>query len=199
MGGFDEKAFLLAYKRIPRRAFRLLMDEYRDRIYTFCLRAASRREDAEDLAQEVFIRTWKGLDRFRGGSSLATWIYRIAWNVCASYLDRKGRALPVLSYREDDDNDETHAASILDSVEGELRGGRDDREFKRFENRQLLDTLFEQIPEAHKLILTMYYLQELTYEEIAAVTNRPMGSVKATLHRAKTSLRAAAMAEVGVA
>ena len=60
MSSFNETEFFNAFKRIPQRAFRLLMDEFRDRVFTFCLRAASRREDAEDLAQEVFIRTWKG-------------------------------------------------------------------------------------------------------------------------------------------
>lgn len=168
------------------------MDEYRDRVYTFCLRAASRREDADDLAQEIFIRTWKGLDRFRGESGLTTWIYRIAWNVCASHLDKKGRALQMTPYLENADDDED--APYISGRE--YKGGEDDAGFKSFEDRQYLETLFDRIPEAHKMILTMYYMQELTYEEISEVTGRPMGSVKATLHRAKAALRTAALAEM---
>ena len=169
------------------------MDEYRDRVYTFCLRAASRREDAEDLAQEIFIRTWKGLDRFRGESGLTTWIYRIAWNVCASHLDKKGRALQMIPYLENADDDED--APYISGRE--YKGVEDDAGFKSFEDQQYLETLFNRIPEAHKLILTMYYMQELTYEEISEVIGRPMGSVKATLHRAKAALRTAALAEIG--
>ena len=187
MGDFKEKEFLRSYKLHPQHAFRLLMNEYRDRIFTFCLRASSRREDAEDLAQEVFIRTWKGLDRFRGDSSLTTWIYRIAWNVCASFLDKKGRSLEFLSYEETDDEE--------DQIGG-YHAVVEDMEFKDFENRQFVEELFDWIPEAHKLILTMYYLQEMTYEEISETTGRSMGGIKATLHRAKASLRSAALQEM---
>ena len=165
------------------------MDEYRDRVFTFCLRAASRREDAEDLAQEVFIRTWRGLEKFRGESGLTTWIYRIAWNVCASYLDKKGRSIEIASYEENID-DERDVPNYSGSVE--------DEGYKALEDRQHLQVLFDRIPEAHKLILTMYYLQEMTYEEISLATGRPMGSVKATLHRAKASMREAAIAEMRV-
>jgi len=162
------------------------MDEYRDRVFTFCLRAASRREDAEDLAQEVFIRTWKGLENFRGESGLTTWIYRIAWNVCASFLDKKGRSIEVTSYDE----------NVADDTEAPVyAGAEEDAQFESFEARQQLQVLFGRISEAHKLMLTMYYLQEMTYEEISAATGRPMGSVKATLHRAKESLHTAALAE----
>ncbi|MDP8239026.1 MAG: RNA polymerase sigma factor [Candidatus Hatepunaea meridiana] len=186
MSDFNQKEFLRNYRHNPHRAFTQLMSEYRNRVYAFCLRVSSRREDAEDLAQEVFIRSWKGLDRFRGDSSLTTWIYRIAWNVCASHLDKKGRAKDMLSYQESDCDDEEESI-------GSYQSSQDDVGFKFVEDTQLLEVLFERIPEAHKLILTMYYLQELTYEEIAEVTGRPMGSVKATLHRAKANLREAAL------
>lgn len=188
MGDFNQNEFISDYRQNPQRAFRQLMDEYRDRVFTFCLRAASRREDAEDLAQDIFIRAWKGLDRFRGDSNLTTWIYRIAWNVCASHLDKKGRTIEMMSYNETDDEE---------MQLGSYHGSAEDLSFKNAENRQFLETLFERIPEAHKMILTMYYMQEMTYEEIAAVTGRPMGGVKATLHRAKAGLKKAAMMELG--
>ena len=190
MNRFNEQDFFRSYKHSPQRAFRQLMDEYRDRVYTFCLRAASQREDAEDLAQEVFIRTWKGLENFRGESGLTTWIYRIAWNVCASYLGRKGRSIDIASYEENVENDDKDMPAYSGSME--------DEGYKAMEDRQYLKVLFDRIPEAHKLILTMYYLQEMTYEEISAATGRPMGSVKATLHRAKANMREAAIVEMSV-
>jgi RNA polymerase sigma-70 factor (ECF subfamily) len=187
MGAFNEQDFLRNYRHIPQRAFRQLMDEYRDRVFAFCRRAASRREDAEDLAQEVFIRTWKGLDNFRGESGLTTWIYRIAWNVCASFLEKKGHSIEIAVYEENID-DEADALAYA--------GAEEDAQYASFEARQQLKVLFERLPAAHKLMLTMYYLQEMTYEEIGAATGRPLGSVKATLHRAKESLRTAALAEM---
>ncbi len=186
MGTFNETEFLRDYRKNPDRAFRQLMDGFRDRVHLFCLRAAPNRDDAEDLAQEVFIRVWKGLGRFRGDSSLATWIYRIAWNVCASYLEKKGRSPELTTYMEEGEED-TEPRLVASSVDAGM---------KQFEDRQFLEYLFESLPEAHKLVLTLYYMQELTYEEIAAVTDWPMGTVKANLHRAKAKLRTAAMEEL---
>ena len=186
MTQLDENAFLRLYKVKPDRAFQMLMDAFRDRVYLFCLRAASNRNDAQDLAQETFIRVWKGLDSFRGDSSLATWIYRIAWNVCASHLQRKSGAPELVGYEEHPDEDE----SLRPVISAEDTGFRD------VENRQFLETIFQKIPASHKLVLTLYYLQEQTYEEISAVTGWPIGSVKATLHRAKARLREAALTEM---
>lgn len=187
MDTFDQKEFLQEYESNPQHAFRLLMDAYRNQVYTFCLRAASRREDAEDLTQEVFIRTWKGLEKFRGESSLTTWIYRIAWNVCASMLDKKGRALKIYSLDKKSDEEDEEPYEIE----------TEDIRFKSVEDRQFLEIVFDRIPEAHKMILTMYYLQEMTYQEISEAADLPMGSVKATLHRAKASMRRAALTELG--
>ena len=186
MDHFEEAEFLKEYGKNPERAFRRLMDGFRDRVYLFCLRAASRSDDAEDLAQEVFIRVWKGLGRFRGESSLATWIYRIAWNVCASYLDKKGRS-PLTQPILEEVEEETGAGLVISD---------DDAGIKSFEDRQFLQTLFEALPEAYKLGLTLFYMQEQSYEEIATVTGWPMGTVKANLHRAKARLKAAALAEL---
>jgi RNA polymerase sigma-70 factor (ECF subfamily) len=185
MGVFDEKQFLNDYRSNPQAAFRQLMDEYRDRVFIFCNRAIPRRQDAEDLTQEVFIRTWKGLENFRGDSSLTTWIYRIAWNVCASAIDKSGRSLKMYSLSGNDDDEDEKPYEI--EVE--------DIKFKNMEDRQFLEVLFERIPESHKMILTMFYLQEMTYDEMSAATGMPMGSVKATLFRAKASLKNAVLAE----
>ncbi|MCF7810413.1 RNA polymerase sigma factor [bacterium] len=185
MGVFDEKQFLNDYRSNPQAAFRQLMNEYRDKIFTFCLRAIPRRQDAEDLTQEVFIRTWKGLENFRGDSSLTTWIYRIAWNVCASAIDKSGRSLKMFSLESNDDDEDTKPYEIE----------TEDIKFKNMEDKQFLEVLFERIPESHKMILTMYYLQEMTYDEISTATGMPMGSVKATLFRAKASLKNAVLAE----
>lgn len=188
MSQFNEPQFIRDYTGDPERAFRRLMDGFRDRVYLFCLRAAASREDAEDMAQEVFIRVWKGLGRFRGECSLATWIYRIAWNVCASYLERRARSPGFDPYDESPDGEETVAPPIP----------LDDERLRRSEQRQFLERLLASIPESYRLVLTLYYLQEQSYQEIAAITGMPMGTVKASLHRAKARLRAAALKELGM-
>ncbi len=101
---------------------------------------------------------------------------------------QKGRGLKMYSLDQNSEEDDSEPYEIE----------TEDIKFKNMEDRQFLETLFERIPEAHKMILTMYYMQEMTYEEISQAAGLPMGSVKATLHRAKASLRKAALAELDV-
>lgn len=187
MGSIEEQDILRKFRTEPELAFKLLMNSYSQQVVLFCRRAARSQMDAEDLAQEVFIRVWKGLSRFRGDSSLTTWIYRIAWNVCASHLDKQGRAFLTTSYTEQDSEDE-RAFVPETAVQDERRDG--------FENRQFIKTLFAGLPASHRLLLTLYYLQEQSYDEISTITGMPMGTVKATLHRAKAGMRKAALKEM---
>ncbi len=165
------------------------MDHFRDRVFLMCLRVAPGHAEAEDLAQESFIRVWRGLESFRGDSALSTWIYHIVWNVCASYLEKKGRASDFIPYREEDEEDDgffSYSAPI------------DDQAFKNFENRQFITALLARLAPAQQMILTLYYLEEQSYQEIADVVGWPMGTVKANLHRAKERLRALAFKEQGL-
>src|SRR3989304_2346193 len=126
------------------------MDSFRDRVFMMCLRVAPGQAEAEDLAQESFIRVWRGLESFRGDSSLSTWIYHIVWNVCASYLEKKGQASDVVPYREDDDEDGSFSYTAPS----------DDNAFKQLENRQYITALFAWLPPAQQMILTLFYLEE---------------------------------------
>jgi len=188
MGVFDERQFLEDYRLHPESAFRQLMDAFRDRVYLLCLRAAGQRQPAEDLAQETFIRIWKGLAQFRGESSLATWIYHITWNVCASFIDKKSSAQGMPSVDDED----------AEGREMDMNLSIYDANIKTFENRQFISTLLAKLPAPQQLVLTLFYLQELTYEEMSSVTGWPLGTVKATLHRAKDRMRALAFKELQI-
>src|SRR4030042_4165093 len=129
----NEQTFLKDYSVKPESAFRQLMDCYRDRMFLFCLRSTPDKAEAEDLTQEVFIRIWKGLSRFRGESKLSTWIYRIAWNVCASHLEKKGNTREMTPYLEQDEDDNEPRLVIPD----------EDNRTDRFEKRQFIEILFK--------------------------------------------------------
>jgi len=176
--------FLEAYREAPEDAFQQLMNEFKERVYLFCHRACYSPEDAQDLAQEVFIRAWKGLPRFRGHSSISTWLYRIAWNVCAGYLERKKRSVELVPIKEDCDE-----PAAGDGISLTFK----DPQAERLENAEFVRGVLRSLPAAQQLVLTLYYVEEQSYEEMASVTGWPMGTVKATLHRGRNSLRALAL------
>lgn len=162
------------------------MGEFKEKMFLFCRRVTKGAQDAEDLTQEVFIRVWKGLAKFRGESTLNTWMYRIAWNVCATHIDKKGQGLDFTPYKEGDQDDDSQVYTRI---------GNEDQEIVGFEQRQYLEVLFARLPASHQQVLTLYYLQGQNYQEIGEITGWPMGTVKVTIHRAKSSLREAALAE----
>ncbi|MGB9797626.1 MAG: RNA polymerase sigma factor [bacterium] len=139
---------------------------FKDMIYNVCYRMSGKREDAEDWTQETFLRAFTALKGFRGESSLATWLYRIAVNVCLSNLRKK----KTLS---------------LDEVEykiGDEQGEDDDL----VEQVQLA---LQQLPPNYRTVLILRHFEELSYEEIAKVMKTSVGSVKITLHRARKKFK----------
>jgi RNA polymerase sigma-70 factor (ECF subfamily) len=159
-------------------AFGELVSAHQAFVYNLALRALGSPPEAEDVAQEAFIRAWTALPAFRRRSSFRTWLYRIATNLCYNRLPRLRRELSALG--------EQSAAS--------LPAGAGDEPQARLEARELRARLHEQIealPEAYRLLITLRYQQELSYEDIAAVTSLPLGTVKTGLFRAKERLREA--------
>jgi RNA polymerase sigma-70 factor (ECF subfamily) len=136
----------------------------------------------EDLAQEVFIRVYQGLPGFRGEARLSTWIYRIAYNVCVAELERARHRVKFVSIDAKGDGERPRL---------DLQDDRQDPEviLSRIDVRAIIQKLLDRPPPRSKAILSLYYLQELGYEEIGAVMALPLGTVKTHLHRAKRALR----------
>lgn len=126
-------------------------------------------DDANDVVQEVFIKVHKAIDKFREDAQLYTWIYRIATNECLSFLNRKRRRF-FLSL--DDVNGE-----LSNKIDSALHIDGDDIQKK-------LQKALLQLPDKQRLVFNMKYYEELTYEEIAAITNTSVGALKASFHHA---------------
>jgi RNA polymerase sigma-70 factor (ECF subfamily) len=165
-----------------RRAFADLVDRYKVLVFNLVDRMIFDKALVEDLAQEVFMRVYQGLLGFRGESKLSTWIYRVAYNVCVAELERAQHRVDVVSI--DDKADE----------EGPRLDLRDDRQdveamLSQIDFGRTIQKLLDRLPPRYKAMLTLYYLQEMSYEEIGEVMNLPLGTVKTHLHRAKQILR----------
>jgi RNA polymerase sigma-70 factor, ECF subfamily len=177
-----ERRLIRAIRKGDERAFARLVHGYQDRVYGLCLRMLRRPDEAEDVAQEVFVSLHRGLSSFRAESKLSTWIYRITRNHC---LNR----LKYLERRHDD------AQAPLDSVSeaglAEAAGHRPTRPDQHLEGRELrgrLERALGELGEEQRLLVLLRDVEGLSYEEIVEVCELPLGTVKSRLHRARLAL-----------
>jgi len=159
-------------------AFAALVDEHQRYVYNLALRVVKDENEALDLAQETFVRAWTALPNFKGQSQFRTWLYRIVTNLCYNRLPNLRRSLNDLG----DD--------VMENIP-ETDSGFDNpaHEFESNETRNHLHQAIDQLDENYRLLLTMRYQNELSYDEIAATLNLPLGTVKTGIFRAKAQLR----------
>jgi RNA polymerase sigma-70 factor (ECF subfamily) len=161
-------------------AFATLVAEHQGFVYNLAWRTLGDLHEAENIAQEAFVRAWLALPRFRQQAQFRTWLYRIVINLCYNHLPRLRRDLAALSEAE------LIAAGVPDEALADLAAGVEADERRHFLHRQI-----EALPESYRLLITLRYQHELSYEEIAHVTSLPLGTVKTGLFRARTQLRQA--------
>jgi RNA polymerase sigma-70 factor (ECF subfamily) len=159
-------------------AFEALVREYQQFAYSLAYRVVGNEQEAEDLAQEAFVRAWLALPRFQGKARFGTWLYRIVTNLCYNRLPRLRRELTAIGEDQLAGEPDRHAAAPYENLEYR-------------ERRDRLYTEVDALPESYRLLISLYYQQGLAYEEIASVTSLPLGTVKTGLFRAKERLRKA--------
>lgn len=159
--------------------FALLVDRYKDRAMTLAMRILRSREDAEEAIQDAFIRTYNALDKFEGSARFGTWFYRILYNVCLTKLGQRKEAFHSIDY---DDGKE------YDLIESGTTSGAEN-EFEVKDMVIFIQKTIATLPEKYATILSLFYQQELTHEEICKVTDLPLGTVKVHLFRARALLQ----------
>lgn len=159
-------------------AFTKLVHLHQRFVYNLALRGVSDPHEAEDIAQEAFLRAWQALPRFQHKAKFRTWLYRIVVNLCYNRLPRLKEelaAIPVEVIEALPDNAPDNPEEVMRNVER-----------KAFLHEQI-----ERLPDGYRLVLLLRYQQGLSYQEISEVTEMPLGTVKTGLHRAHRQLRQA--------
>ena len=133
--------------------------------------------EAEDLAQEAFLRVWKGLSAFRGGAKFTTWLYRIVTNLCYNRLNNLRRQLLDVSVDDDDP-----ALSLSPAKEPPAV-------IEAAEKNAFLHQQVAALPAKYQLVISLFYLQGFSYQEMAQVLDLPLGTVKTHLFRARKRLK----------
>jgi RNA polymerase sigma-70 factor (ECF subfamily) len=161
-----------------KKAFADLVNRHKDKAMTLAMRMLKNREDAEEALQDAFVRAFHALPRFEWKASFSTWFYRIVYNVCATALSKK---------------EEAYEVSLQDGDQGEIEIPSDepapDVEYESTEFQEIVTEEIGKMPEAYASVLTLFFVQEMSYEEIATVTDFPLGTVKVRLFRARMMLR----------
>ncbi len=157
-------------------AFRHLIDKYGNMVWSLVLRMVRQYEDAEDLSQEVFLRVYREIHRFRGESKLSTWIGSVAFNVSTDYLRKKGRSKVSFHDAEGkfDLPDYQHDPSET---------------LNRDEIKKLIHRIIGDLPFPYRTVITLYHLEEFSYAEIAEITRMPEGTVKSYISRGRSVIR----------
>ena len=159
----------LAAEETRNFAFNQLVRKYQERIYWHVRKMVFDHDDTDDVVQEVFIKVWKNLDRFRQDSQLYTWIYRIATNECLNFLKKKRRVslLSLSDYQE----------VLVSKLDMSVQMDGDMIEMK-------LQKALLTLPDKQRMVFNMKYFDDMKYEQIADITETSVGSLKASYHHA---------------
>jgi RNA polymerase sigma-70 factor (ECF subfamily) len=161
-----------------------LVRKYQERIYATIYHMTSNHEDANDLAQEAFIKAYQALKSFKGGSSFYTWVYRIAVNKTINFLkQRKNRA--QISLNDLDFNAE-HDPDLVALISDKTPR----RDVNLAELQEKLNAAMQKLSEQHRLVVTLHDVQGLSHEEIAAIMDCNIGTVRSRLFYARQQLQA---------
>ncbi|MBI2619442.1 MAG: sigma-70 family RNA polymerase sigma factor [Ignavibacteriales bacterium] len=164
-------------------AYTEVVDRHKDRAMTLALRMMKNREDAEEAVQDAFVRAYHALGSFEWRSSFSTWFYRIVFNVCSTALARRHPEILVSI-----DGDDSLAGSQLVGTEPLPNERSESSEFHTIVAEEI-----DKLPPSYAGVVTLFYVQEMTYDEIVAVTGMPLGTVKAKLFRGRTMLQKAVL------
>ena len=167
----DDQALITATLAGRPEAFGELVTRYQRAVYHLAARTLNDRTEAEDAAQEAFLKAYRALNTFRPGAKFSTWIFTICYRGCCDRLAKRKR------FSGDELPDRADA-----SAGPELLAERGD-------DARRLRAAIDALPEKYRAVITLYHLQGKQYEEIASVLNLPLGTVKTHLFRAKEQLR----------
>lgn len=180
----DEGVLVKRSRQGDLAAYDELVRRYQDRIYSTIYHMTANHEDANDLAQEAFIKAYQALKSFKGGSSFYTWVYRIAVNKTINFLkQRKNRSHLSL---DDLDLNAEHDPDLVALISEKTPR----REINLNELQEKLNIAMQKLSESHRLVVTLHDVQGLSHEQIAEIMDCNIGTVRSRLFYARQQLQA---------
>jgi len=178
----DEKELIQLLQVGDNEAFKVLVTKYQDLMLNTCYRFLQNREDAEDVAQEVFIEAFHSIKRFRGEAKISTWLYRIAISKSLDFNRRKNRKKRFAILKD--------IAGMEERGE-QLQAGSDvipDRQLEKKERAAILKKAVDSLPDSQKIAVTLSKYDDMSNKEISGIMKITVPAVESLLHRAKKNL-----------
>ncbi|MDF1573966.1 MAG: sigma-70 family RNA polymerase sigma factor [Bacteroidales bacterium] len=169
-----EKYLIERVKAGDREAFAGLVDSYKDMVYTVCLRMLRNEADAGEAAQDVFMKAFRSIGSFQAKSKFSTWLYRITYNNCISVIRKKVKMIDLVDEIPDGEVDQSEMNG-LESLSAQERS-------------RYLNMAIESLAETDAVVVTLFYFDELSLEEIAGITGLSSSNIRIKLHRSRKKM-----------
>ncbi|EDL64465.1 RNA polymerase sigma factor SigW [Bacillus sp. SG-1] len=163
-------------------AFAEVIELYKDKVFQICFRMLGNRHEAEDVAQEAFIRAYVNIHTFNQKRKFSTWLYRIATNLC---IDRIRKKKP--DYYLDAEVKGTEGLTMYSHVAAE--GQLPEEEVEEMELQAEIQRQILKLPDKYRSVIVLKYIEELSLQEISEILDLPLGTVKTRIHRGREALR----------
>lgn len=181
----EEKLFIKNLIKGDPGAYNTLLNDYQQKVFATCISFVPNKEDAEDVAQEVFLEVFKSIKKFKGNSKLSTWIYKITTNKCLEFIRKKNTkkrfAFMQVILGNEIPLDKTNYFTEINNPGIIL------------ENKEKTETIYKAIntlPESQRVVFTLAKLDGKSYQEIVEITGKSLASVESIMFRAKKNLKA---------
>lgn len=180
----NEENFIKALREGTNQAYGQLLDEYQQKVFGTCISFVPNQEDAEDIAQEVFVEVFSSIGKFKGDSKLSTWIYRISVNKSLEFIRKKNTKKRFGFMQSLLGND-----MPIDRSSYFTEFNHPGIQLENKEKNELLFAAINKLPEAQRVVYTLNKIDDLSYKEVSEITAKSISSIESLLFRAKKNLK----------
>ncbi len=180
----NQEEFIENLRSGNQAAFSLLIDDYQQKVFHTCISYVPNKEDAEDIAQEVFLEVYKSIGKFKENSKLSTWIYKICTNKCLEFIRKKNAKKRLVFMQRILGNE-----IPLDKTNFFTEFNHPGILLEHKEQSETIYLAINTLPESQKTVFTLAKLDGKTYQEIVEITGKSMSSVESIMFRAKKNLQ----------